>query len=533
MKKKILLIAIFILLLFPRVIYGQMELQAEQSGQMTLLKLESEYKQKEGTVKVYDEHRLYYINQLRTDNQGRFQVEVQLPADKTYKAQINIRGEIKEITFPQGENETPPPADSKHVALVIKGFGETILLDKTIEINEGDSVLDVLRRACQENDIQLHYENTGYVISIGGLSQGDGGPLSGWKYNIGNTTPGISSSNYLLEGGESVLWYFVKTPANTSTDTGFIRESLLEGGQISYNDKNEGQITFTMTENEDKPMSFSFPKEMVPEIEKNEIKWVYIDMGVVQIRIPAEEIKNMEAIHPSGTVELTLKKIGREDLPDNKSGFLPEGLEGYSFSLTNGDIPVKSFKYPIEIEIPFPRNVGNEDHVTVFYWDGESLAAEIIGGKYNPQSQTVRFMTNHFSLFFAGEHQVSFQDVDEGLGLGLAKPAIERMASQGIIKGVSKDHFDPHGYVTRPEMAVMLVRMMKYSVLSDELPYQDVEADAWYYGAIQAIFQNGIMTGYSQDEFGTGELTWQVPFQSNFDISLIPVFPFVLFSQSL
>lgn len=38
-----------------------------------------------------------------------------------------------------------------------------------------------------------------------------------------------------------------------------------------------------------------------------------------------------------------------------------------------------------------------------------------------------------------------------------------------------------------------------------ELPYQDVGKDAWYYGAVQYAYENGIMTGVNATTFAPGE----------------------------
>ncbi len=83
---------------------------------------------------------------------------------------------------------------------------------------------------------------------------------------------------------------------------------------------------------------------------------------------------------------------------------------------------------------------------------------------------------------------VSFTDIDAHW----AKEAIERWANMGVIVG-EDGKFRPDDPLTRAEMAVILVRIMRYQTASTDY-FLDLEED-WYVDAIQKLRAAGVMKG--------------------------------------
>lgn len=87
------------------------------------------------------------------------------------------------------------------------------ILSTTVEITEGETVFDVLKRACSAYGIQLEYSwspmyNTYYVEGINNLYEFDCGPESGWMYKVDGWFPNYGCSAYILSGGESIVWCY-------------------------------------------------------------------------------------------------------------------------------------------------------------------------------------------------------------------------------------------------------------------------------------------------------------------------------------
>lgn len=88
-----------------------------------------------------------------------------------------------------------------------------ILPTTTVTFNEGDTVIDVLKKVTREKGIQMEFEDnpvygTAYVEGIGNLYEFDCGDLSGWEYCVNNWYPNYGCSNYVLENGDVILWRF-------------------------------------------------------------------------------------------------------------------------------------------------------------------------------------------------------------------------------------------------------------------------------------------------------------------------------------
>ena len=87
-----------------------------------------------------------------------------------------------------------------------------IILDTTeFDIEEGDSVYDILIEAAKR--YKIHLENKGsesvpYISGINYLYEFDFGELSGWMYYVNGTSPDAGSNEYKLQDGDKVEWLY-------------------------------------------------------------------------------------------------------------------------------------------------------------------------------------------------------------------------------------------------------------------------------------------------------------------------------------
>ncbi len=89
----------------------------------------------------------------------------------------------------------------------------TILSTTTVSISEGDSVYDVLRRACSAAGIQMEASYTAaygsyYVEGIGHLYEFDCGPESGWMYKVNGWFPNYGCSSYSVSDGDAIVFCY-------------------------------------------------------------------------------------------------------------------------------------------------------------------------------------------------------------------------------------------------------------------------------------------------------------------------------------
>ncbi len=88
-----------------------------------------------------------------------------------------------------------------------------ILAASSVQFVEGETVFDVLRRACDYAGIQLEYSWTPmygsyYIEGINNLYEFDCGNESGWMYKVNGWFPNYGCSSYTLETGDVIVWCY-------------------------------------------------------------------------------------------------------------------------------------------------------------------------------------------------------------------------------------------------------------------------------------------------------------------------------------
>lgn len=85
-----------------------------------------------------------------------------------------------------------------------------LLAPMKMEIQEGDTVYDMLTRACEQQGIPLD-AGSGYVKYINNIGEFDAGKSSGWLYTINGELCTIGSTQYQVKAGDVIAWrYTVK-----------------------------------------------------------------------------------------------------------------------------------------------------------------------------------------------------------------------------------------------------------------------------------------------------------------------------------
>ena len=89
----------------------------------------------------------------------------------------------------------------------------TVLAVSKVEMKDGDSVFDVLKRACDLADIQLEYSYTPiyesyYVEGIHQLYEFDCGSESGWMYKVNGWFPNYGCSSYKVKENDEIVFCY-------------------------------------------------------------------------------------------------------------------------------------------------------------------------------------------------------------------------------------------------------------------------------------------------------------------------------------
>ena len=88
-----------------------------------------------------------------------------------------------------------------------------ILSEQMVAFSLGESVFDVLKRELQSRKIQFEFTTTpmyqsAYIEGIANLYEFDYGDTSGWMYAVNGREPTYGCSQYKLEPGDKVVFFY-------------------------------------------------------------------------------------------------------------------------------------------------------------------------------------------------------------------------------------------------------------------------------------------------------------------------------------
>jgi hypothetical protein len=78
-----------------------------------------------------------------------------------------------------------------------------ILARRNVTLSEGATV----RQALDATGVRLNARGA-YIAGIGGLSEGDLGPRSGWMFSVNGQFSGSSASAHRLNAGDNIAWRY-------------------------------------------------------------------------------------------------------------------------------------------------------------------------------------------------------------------------------------------------------------------------------------------------------------------------------------
>lgn len=107
-------------------------------------------------------------------------------------------------------NNLDKVSDNKKGIIPLNGV---ILSQKQVEINDGDTVFDVLLRETRKQRIHMDFVESpvygsAYIKGINNIYEFDAGELSGWMYSVNGVFPNYGCSIYNLNDGDVIQWMY-------------------------------------------------------------------------------------------------------------------------------------------------------------------------------------------------------------------------------------------------------------------------------------------------------------------------------------
>jgi cell wall-associated NlpC family hydrolase len=96
------------------------------------------------------------------------------------------------------------------------------------------------------------------------------------------------------------------------------------------------------------------------------------------------------------------------------------------------------------------------------------------------------------------EEGYHFQDTNQ---IPWASPSIHKLYRAGIMKGIADEQFAPFQKVSRAEFAALIAKQLTSQGGNEELPFQDIKPQDWFYEPVRKLYQLGVIKGVDQQRF--------------------------------
>ena len=96
-----------------------------------------------------------------------------------------------------------------------------ILKETEFEIDEGQTVYDILIEAARQYGISVDHKGGSDIVYISGINylyELDYGDLSGWVYKVNGQLPSVGCAGYKLSDGDVIEWCYTLDLGNDSLD---------------------------------------------------------------------------------------------------------------------------------------------------------------------------------------------------------------------------------------------------------------------------------------------------------------------------
>ena len=90
-------------------------------------------------------------------------------------------------------------------------YGETEMLNQTVELIDGENAAAMVKRIAEESGIAIKIRGSGkfsYIVSIGDLAEFDRGPESGWTYYVNGEYMMSGAGNVTPVAGDVIEWKY-------------------------------------------------------------------------------------------------------------------------------------------------------------------------------------------------------------------------------------------------------------------------------------------------------------------------------------
>lgn len=240
------------------------------------------------------------------------------------------------------------------------------------------------------------------------------------------------------------------------------------------------------------------PTDAWLQAEQKGIREFVIETGLAGITLPVGAIDKPPS---GGTLTLTIAKVDVASLPAGLAGRLKD-MPVLEFELSvNGEAVISFAKnQSVELRLPYAAKTGQPLSALVgVYIDDAGQAKVVRSSKYEADLRQLKLRTEHLSKYGVMLNSLSFSDVGEGFW---ALESIAALASRQLLAGDGAGRFAPQREITRGEYVKLMMDAYGLAETGYPLTFTDAKPGQWYSDALATAASLGIVHGYIDGSFG-------------------------------
>ncbi|MBW4080008.1 LamG-like jellyroll fold domain-containing protein [Paenibacillus sp. S150] len=189
----------------------------------------------------------------------------------------------------------------------------------------------------------------------------------------------------------------------------------------------------------------------------------------------------------------------------NTSEALSDILKGenvYEFSLSVDGNTVGAFNgdKSVEVHIPYVPKAGEQINSLVVVYINDQGDLEIMrNSKYDSKMEALVFYAKHFSRYAVVSNPVEFTDMNS---YSWAQNSVNALAVRQIVKGVGNGRYAPERIITRAEFLKIMMEAYDLVRTGYIATFTDVKKGQWYSDTVATAQAMKIVTGYENGDFG-------------------------------
>lgn len=242
------------------------------------------------------------------------------------------------------------------------------------------------------------------------------------------------------------------------------------------------------------------PGSIFSQGDPKQILWLKTPMG--NIRLPGNMLQS-SAWNRDLPVTVEIKSSEEALLPEAGYAMGNRPVIDIRLKQDGKNIAWSNSNVRVTVAIPYKpsgEELKKAEHISIRYIDDSGRAIPVPDGRYDPETGSVIFTTNHFSRYAVSFVDKTFSDLDK---YPEERPMIEVLAAKGITGGTGGDRYSPAKSVSRGDFVLMLVKALG---LQSEVNtnFSDVAPASYYYEAVGIAKTLGITSGSGGGRFNPG-----------------------------